>query len=84
MEKSKKNYKLLEKINKIYLENGLETLKAEKDNAGSDAAYITLAGVPCIDGIGTIGGNLHSVKEYSYLESLKLSARYMASAALNL
>ena len=84
MEKCKKNYKLLETLNKTYMEQGLEPLVAEKDNAGSDAAYITMESIPCIDGMGTIGDNLHSIKEYSYLESLNLSAKYMALAALRL
>ena len=84
MEKADRNYKLLERINKIYRENGLEELEAQKSKAGSDASYITLAGIPCIDSMGTMGENLHSTKESSYLESLKISARYMATAVINL
>ncbi len=84
MEYSKNNYLLLDRLNEIYKESGLEILEPEANRAGADAAYITKCGIPCIDGMGTAGGNLHSIEEYSALESLKTSAKYMAAAALYL
>jgi len=41
-------------------------------------------GISCIDGIGTIGGGMHSIKEYSEFDSLIFSAQYLAVAALYL
>lgn len=84
MEYSPKNYLLLERINKIYKQNDLPILEPEFENGGSDAAYITQCGIPCIDGIGTKGGEMHSLNEYSELNSLIISAQYLAAAALYL
>lgn len=84
MEYSSKNYLLLEKLNKIYKQNALPILEPVLNNAGSDAAYITQCGIPCIDGIGTKGTGIHSVNEYSELNSLIISAQYLAAAALYL
>lgn len=81
---SQKNLSLLETLNKIYADAGLETLKPAFGRGGSDAAYITQADIPCIDSIGVQGGEGHSIKEYSYLRSLATSAKYLASAALGL
>ena len=84
MEYSPKNYLLLERLNKIYKQNALPILEPVSNNGGSDAAYITQCGIPCIDGIGTIGAGMHSLNEYSELNSLIISAQYLAAAALYL
>lgn len=76
---SEKNTKLLEKMNEIYKENGLPVLTARKTASGSDAAYITQAGIPCVDNIGVDGENIHSVNEYARKKSLKESAKRMAA-----
>ena len=49
---SKQNYDLLDKINQIYFQNGIPKLTAIKGHGGSDASYITDAGIPCVDSIG--------------------------------
>jgi len=82
MEYSEKNVRLLEKLNEIYKESNLSVLEPISVNGGSDAAYITEAGIPCIDGFGTDGGYMHSEKEYGEKESLKTSAEYLAIAAM--
>ena len=79
---SEKNYKLLEKINVILNKVSLPELTARKNPSGSDAAYATQYGIPCIDSIGTEGYNIHSVDEYSRMESLKESAKRMAASAM--
>ncbi len=76
---SNKNVELLEKMNKIYKENGLPVLKGRICLSGSDAAYVTDCGIPCIDNLGTEGGNIHSVNEYIRLASLAESAKRIAA-----
>jgi len=81
MVKSGKNYDLLSKMNKIYSENGMPVLDGVKSFGGSDAAYITECDIPCIDSIGTEGGEIHSVREYIKLESLAESAKRIGAVA---
>lgn len=76
---SRKNVELLEKMNEIYNECDLPILKGRLCLSGSDAAYVTEAGIPCVDNIGVEGKNIHSINEFAVLESLKLSAKQLAS-----
>lgn len=80
MELVDRNLDLLATINKIFKENGLEELVGVKKVGGADSAQVTSAGIPCLDNFGVIGGGIHSPDEYAYLESLKTSAKYLASA----
>ncbi|MBQ4630216.1 MAG: M20/M25/M40 family metallo-hydrolase [Clostridia bacterium] len=75
------NYKLLDTMNEIYEKNGLPKLTARFCYSGSDTAYTTIRGIPCVDSIGTEGGNIHSIDEYCVLESLASSAKRLASVA---
>jgi len=79
MEKADRNLRLLEKMNEIYTQCGLETVEHIARNGGSDAAYITKAKIPCVDNIGVIGGGIHSAREFAMLRSLDLSAKRMAA-----
>ena len=81
MELCERNIKLLESINRVNAEAGLEPLVAREEPSGSDAAYATLAGIPSIDNIGVVGGFIHSTKEYAELKSLVYSARQLAAVA---
>lgn len=49
---------------------------------GSDGNLLAAAGLPCLDGLGPIGGHLHSAQEYVVLSSLagraKVAARFLA------
>ena len=74
-----RNVDFLEKINEIYEKCGLPLLSARDCVSGSDAAYITECGVPCVDCLGTEGGNIHSTREYARLTSLAESAKRIAS-----
>lgn len=76
-----RNVDLFDKINAIYGENGLPELTFTKTAGGSDAAYATAAGIPCIDSIGVYGGGTHSVREFAYLSSLAEAAKRLASVA---
>lgn len=84
MEKTEKNYELLEKMNRIFEENNMVTLKAVFNAGGSDAADMTYYGIPCIDNLGTSGEFIHSKREYAHLYSLKESAQMLAITALNI
>ena len=73
------NEALLKRMNEIYSERGLPRLRGRRSLSGSDAAYVTEAGIPTIDSIGTEGGNIHSKSEFMRLESLKESAKRIAA-----
>ena len=73
------NRALAVRMNEIYAECGLPVLTIRKSLSGSDAAYITEVGVPCVDSIGTSGGNIHSVEEFMRLSSLGECAKRIAS-----
>ena len=79
MELTERNIKLLERMNEIYKENGLPVLTGRMCLSGSDAAYVTEHGIPCVDNLGTEGGNIHSVNEYIRLDSLAESAKRIAA-----
>ena len=81
MPHSDRNYELLDRINEICNYTGLQAFKPRKALGGSDAAYITEFGIPCIDSIGVRGAWLHSINEYMILESLMESAKYQAAIA---
>ena len=82
MEYAERNMSLLNQMNEIYRLNGLDPRKAVHSPGGSDAAYITQAGIPCIDSLGVAGGRIHSSDEYAILTSLAESAKYMAAVAM--
>lgn len=77
-----RNSELLEKINEIYTQNGLPYLTSRTFLGGTDGAYITAAGIPCIEGLGVEGGMIHSAREFAYLKSLATSAKRLAAAAM--
>ena len=81
---SQRNRELLDKMNEIYLKNGMPELTAISGSGGSDAAYITEAGIPCVDSIGVYGGYIHSKEEFAYLSSLGESAKRLAIVAYSL
>ena len=76
-----RNTELLEKINEIYKTNNLPMLTARTCLSGSDAAYITEAGIPCVDNLGVAGKNIHSIREYATLDSLSTCAKRLAAVA---
>lgn len=81
MQLTQRNERLLEKMNEIYKECGMPVLAPRGCLSGSDAAYITKAGIPCVDNLGVDGGNIHSVNEFAYLDSLAACAKRLAAVA---
>jgi len=76
------NQALLDQMNSIYAQSGLPVLAGRMTPSGSDAAYTTQAGVPSIDSIGVEGGDIHSIREWAYTESLARCAKRLASVAM--
>lgn len=79
MEVTDRNLQLLNRMNRIYKSVGLSELKGEVRTGGSDAAYVTEQGIPCVDSVGVSGGNLHSKDEYAYIRSLEETAKRLAA-----
>ncbi len=79
MEYTERNVKLLEKMNKIFIANGMSPLKASKRRGGSDAAEITMIGVPTVDNLGPIGEAFHTTEEFAYVDTLLEQAKRVAS-----
>ena len=81
MELCDRNLDLFEKVNEINRMVGLPELQSKLGSGGSDAAYVTIAGIPCIDCVGMQGGYWHSPKEYVKMRSLAYSAKLQAAIA---
>ena len=73
------NINLLRRMNEIYKQVGLPCLTYRTCLSGSDAAYMTQAGIPTVDSLGVDGGKIHSIDEYAYLTSLAECAKRLAS-----
>ncbi|WP_456274536.1 M20 family metallopeptidase [Bacillus sp. AK031] len=69
MEKNKRNKQLLNRIVQVGEELGIE-ITDTSTGGGSDASFTSAAGVATIDGMGPVGGNAHSDKEYMEISSL--------------
>ncbi len=82
MEYCQRNKELFKKINKINTKVGLPTLSESNFLGGSDAAYVTEAGIPCVEGMGVLGGEIHSINEYAFQNSLSDAAKRIAAIIL--
>ncbi|MRH42535.1 M20/M25/M40 family metallo-hydrolase [Aquibacillus halophilus] len=69
MEKNKKTEVLLNIIREVGEKIGVE-IEDTATGGGSDASFTSALGIATIDGLGPIGGNAHSDKEYLELSSL--------------
>ncbi len=84
MELKESNIKILEKVNKIFEENNIQTLEGRMRRGGSDASCVTQYGIPCIDSLGTEGGGSHSKNEFAKIYSLSKAAKRIAAIAYNI
>ena len=84
MEYCERNVELLERINQIFDKTGLSRLEAAGGMGGSDAADVTVFGIPCIDDLGAIGGLIHNTGEYALLETLHDTPKRLAAIICNL
>ncbi|MFC0561882.1 M20 family metallopeptidase [Halalkalibacter alkalisediminis] len=69
MLKDKKIEALFNIVKNVGADLGIE-IKDTKTGGGSDASFTSAMGIPTIDGLGPIGGNAHSDKEYLEISSL--------------
>ena len=79
-----RNLDLLDRINGILADAGMDTLEPADLLGGSDAADVTAAGIPCLDGLGPMGGGVHSLKEFGILSSMPFSAKRIATILYHL
>ena len=82
MEKKEINERLVDEINRIYSKTGLAAVRAVSRAAGSDASDMTFRGIVALDGFGTEGGYIHSVNEYTRVDSIAAAAKRLAAIAL--
>lgn len=82
MYRTEKNLHLFERMNEIYAKNGMLPLKERNRNAGSDAAEITQAGIPCVECMGVRGGGMHCREEFAFISSLTEAAERLACVVL--
>lgn len=74
-----KNLSLLADANAIFAAEGLPVLGQRNGMGGTDMAYVTQYGIPCMDSIGVMGTQVHSVNERMVLASLAESAKKIAA-----
>lgn len=79
MEESERNTELFEHIRSIFKKTGLPDVKPLNGSGGSDAADMTVCGIPTVDSIGVYGGRIHSKDEFAYVDSLAASAKMQAA-----
>lgn len=84
MERHPRNLALLDTINGILARNGMETLTGFMRYGGSDAADMTVAGIPALDNFGVWGEKIHSPEEYGELRSLAEMAKVLAIVAVEI
>ena len=78
------NLKLANQLNLAFEKYGLEKLQILKRGGASDAAHATEFGLTTVDALGVEGGNMHSLNEFAYLESLKKSAKQIVAMILEI
>ena len=83
MPRAERNYALLKEVNEIFKNAGLKEITTIETYGGSDAAYVTLAGIPVIDSIGAVGDKFHSQNEYIFTEDFSLSTKRVAAIIAN-
>lgn len=70
MERLDSTMNLFERANAIVKKNGLRELKAIAVGGGSDSAFLTASGIPCLCALGVRGEFNHTVREWAEEDSL--------------
>lgn len=78
------NQKLADRLNSVFEKYGLEKLQILKRGGVSDAAHATEFGLTTVDALGVEGGNMHSLNEFAFLESLKKCAKQNVAIVLEI
>jgi glutamate carboxypeptidase len=84
MEICDRNMELFHKMNEIWRKNGFEEAEINMSLGGSDASNVSSAGIPTVEGLGNLGGKIHTPNEYAEISSLAEYAKRLAIVALNL
>lgn len=71
-----------EHAREIASENGI-VITASGTGGASDGNFVAPLGIPILDGLGAIGGDYHSEKEYIIKDSLVSRTRLLATLLLN-
>ena len=71
-----------EHAREIAAEDGI-TLTAAGTGGASDGNFVAPLGIPVLDGLGAIGGDYHSEKEYIIKDSLVSRTRLLATLLQN-
>ncbi|KMJ59531.1 carboxypeptidase [Bacillus sp. LL01] len=77
MEKTERTESLLQVIEKVGIQMGLK-VKDTATGGGSDASFTAAMGIATVDGMGPVGGNAHSEKEYLEVPSLTKRTELLA------
>lgn len=83
MEADDKNIKLVEKINEICKQVGIDTFGMAETPGGADSAYPSLAGIPTVDSIGIEGSGAHTLNEKARISSMAEMAKMTAAVIIN-
>lgn len=75
---------LADMVAQVSKEQGLGEMGQIFLGGGSDASYITIAGVPTICSMGVCGEYNHSAKEYALVESLYTRAKLLSCVVLDI
>lgn len=84
MEPVEANWKLLERINVLAAELGMEPMEGRISGGGSDAAYTTRMGIPTVCSIGPCGWDVHTVRERADVSTLPVRAKLVAKCICEL
>lgn len=83
MEKTEQTESLLHVIERVGEKIGLE-VKDTATGGGSDASFTAAMGIATVDGMGPVGGNAHSEKEYLEIPSLTQRTELLAKTLVAL
>ncbi|MBQ4145238.1 MAG: M20/M25/M40 family metallo-hydrolase [Clostridia bacterium] len=83
MEADEKNIKLVEIINDICQQVGIEPFGMAETPGGADSAYPSLAGIPTVDSIGIEGTGCHTLNEKARISSMAEMAKVTAAIIIN-
>ena len=84
MEYCDRNAQLLESMNDIWEKCGMSRCAMSKRVGGSDAADVTVFGIPCVDNMGAWGSKIHTKDEFAHLSSLGEATKRIAAALMYL
>ena len=82
MEVCDRNLEAVAHVNEIWKKCGLSEWKWVFNPGGTDAAFVSQAGIPALDSVGNMGGRIHTVGEYGIISSLASQAKRLALATL--